>query len=134
MKLCRHLSIYLALGWALIIIILCLIPANELPAPKFTIPHLDKIVHIILYFVFGILMQFYLYDEKHYSRRIRIFITIIITSCFGAVIEYLQEAYFNRSSELEDLIANFIGIILSVIIYLLFRNHIKPWYNNLKNS
>lgn len=48
----------------------------------------------------------------------KIFLVIILHLSVGVFIEYLQENYVSgRSGELEDVFANFLGILIATIIY-----------------
>jgi len=100
------------------LIYLSLLP--DLNGPSIEIPYFDKIVHLGFYFVASFL--FLLFIEKtslnKQTKNIKIFSAIVIHLTIGVLIEYLQENYVSgRSGELEDVFANFLGILFAIIIY-----------------
>ena len=38
--------------WFLIIFVLCALPGEDIPDPRLNIPHLDKVVHFGMFFIF----------------------------------------------------------------------------------
>jgi VanZ family protein len=107
--------------WGVFILVLCGTPGNQINKVKFIdIPHLDKFVHFILYFVFTLL----LISENNTQRSHRkvtvnaILIAAAISLSYGALIEILQKVLFiNRSGDTWDMIANTFGFILATLLY-----------------
>lgn len=104
--------------WLFLLIYLSLLP--NLSGPSIEIPYFDKIVHLGFYFVASFL--FLLLVEKtslkKLTKNIKIFSAIVFHLLIGVSIEYLQHTYVSgRSGELEDVIANFLGILLAIISY-----------------
>ena len=100
--------------WGIMILILCLMPANDLPKVE-KIPNLDKIVHFTLYFVLSVSA---LITLKLLRSKINRF--LVITGFFLAslVIEILQAILpFNRSFSLLDLTANLAGLATGWLLY-----------------
>ena len=42
--------------WFLIIFVLCALPGEDIPDPRLNIPHLDKVVHFGMFFIFSLLL------------------------------------------------------------------------------
>jgi len=107
--------------WALIIILLSSIPGNQIPKIKLiTIPHLDKLIHMFMYFVFTLL----LISGNNALRRKRkltahaIIMAALISLPFGVLMEYLQQYIFtSRSAEVGDVAANIAGFLLATVTY-----------------
>ncbi|REJ83042.1 MAG: VanZ family protein [Bacteroidetes bacterium] len=117
----RRLHLPLLL-WAAVIFVICAIPGNNIPKLSF-LEWLrpDKIVHLI---VFGILSVF-IYrsvtiDPAFAGISSRAFFwSVLISSIYGALIEYLQYSVFiNRSGDIRDAAANAIGAWLGMLIYI----------------
>ncbi|MHC1703425.1 MAG: VanZ family protein [Tenuifilaceae bacterium] len=107
--------------WAIVILILCGMPGDDLNKVKFIdIPHLDKIVHGFLYFVFTLLLISENNSQKAYyeTTMSSIIIAAIIALSYGMLIEVLQKILFiNRGAEILDMVANTIGFLVAVIFY-----------------
>lgn len=103
--------------WALVIFVLCAMPAEDIPNPHLNIPHLDKVVHFGMFFIFAILLCNELeYQTKLTLRKIYL-ITVCISLIYGGVIELLQKCFFNRSGDMLDLLADVFGAIAGCLLY-----------------
>ncbi|WP_421921031.1 VanZ family protein [Marinifilum sp.] len=113
--------------WAIIILILCSIPGDDLPKTSaIHIPHFDKIVHFGMFFIMGI----FLIAELRFQTRLKgfqiVLITVLLIGLYGGIIEYLQQHYFkNRSGDYIDLIADIFGGIFAVFLF--------PWLKKQKD-
>ncbi|MBN1988187.1 MAG: VanZ family protein [Bacteroidales bacterium] len=110
-----------SLVWALIILFLCGMPSDDVPSLGFlNIPHLDKFIHLVLYFVFALLLYSGV-THKAYKKSLakKNHITIaVIAIGYGICIEIMQYHLFtSRSAELGDAIANIAGYALGTIMY-----------------
>lgn len=93
-------------GWTGIILILSLIPSPEFPQPS----GFDKIAHSAVYGILGWLGTWFLG-----------WFSIPFGIVLGAGIEILQKFVPGRSSELGDLLADCIGILLGVIAFKVYK-------------
>jgi VanZ family protein len=109
--------------WSILILILSGIPGNQLPrVGKFWEQFSpDKIVHLFLYAIF-----FYLLikstvkhkGDKGLAQR-TIFYLLLIGIIFASFTEILQASIFiNRTGSIYDFIANTIGCLIGLTIYL----------------
>lgn len=95
----------------LLVIIMLLAPTEKAFA-------LDKLLHfaafsVLSYFIYFIL----LYQDKIWSlKKHRTVLTIIIGLSVGASIEIVQLYMPNRSSNMYDMMANFFGILFTILI------------------
>ncbi|MDX9853758.1 MAG: VanZ family protein [Tenuifilaceae bacterium] len=108
-------------AWATIILVLCGMPSKDVPSLGFlNIPHLDKFIHLVLYFVFALLLYSGVTHKAHKkSLEPKNHITIaIIAIGYGICIEIMQYLLFtSRSAELGDAIANIAGYALGTTMY-----------------
>jgi VanZ family protein len=84
------------------------------------IPHIDKVAHFGMYFVFTFLLiwDFSAYKEKHVSWMKVFFYSIFIAIAFGGIMELLQEARtLHRSTDIKDFIANSAGACTAAISF-----------------
>jgi VanZ family protein len=113
----KILRFWKPLLWLAIILVLSLIPGNKLPGiPR--IPHIDKVVHALMYFGLAVLLVRPL--KRLPSSRAYIW-AVLICLVIGTAVEYSQ-AYLtvNRSGSFYDELANAAGAILGVVFYHLF--------------
>ena len=88
-------------------------------SPKVNIPNLDKIVHAVLFGVHAFLMTAYLADKGlWWVNRFRMMGGAIIFSfSFGLLIEIIQIFIPERSFVILDLMADFFGILIGILIF-----------------
>lgn len=111
--------------WTLLVIILLCLPGSMVPSTGiFTIPNLDKIVHIFLFGTNTLLWGWHykqLYPASHQLRQI-ILLDVILTVALGIALEYVQGSGLisHRTFEVNDMIADAIGASIAGI-WLLWR-------------
>ncbi len=82
-------------------------------APSFT----DKIYHFIAYSLFTWLWFNVFFYKQNQSKNKAFFIVALLAFTFGMVIEVLQsEITSTRVFELNDILANVLGVIFTIII------------------
>jgi VanZ family protein len=107
-----------AILWILVIAFGCLMPGDKLPSTSFfsKIPHFDKIVHFVLYFIFALfLMSGFSRQYGKTSAKAYIF-SFILAFAFGVTIEFIQEQV-GRSYDIYDMMANTLGVIVSLLLF-----------------
>jgi glycopeptide antibiotics resistance protein len=104
--------------WLAIICYALFIPAEDLAIKPFlNIPHFDKMVHFVLFFVFCL---FLLRPFKRLQLNYYLLAPLISISLSG-LLEFSQHTLSNsRNTDIKDFIANSLGVIASVIFYYLF--------------
>lgn len=107
--------------WAILIIIASSIPSKYLPTVE--IFGWDKIAHVCVFFIFGILILRWLINFKEDTKDIKIInlVTLIIVITFGIFDEIYQSIIPGRTPDAFDLIADAIGGMFAV----LFVKYIK---------
>ena len=86
--------------------------------PKSYIFTLDKLLHIIEYFIFGILLFFVFFFNSNKPDVI----SFILGIFYSLIDELYQSTVIGRDSSALDVIADIIGLILSILFIKLFMN------------
>ncbi len=114
--------LWLAVGWFLLTTLLLAMPGNALPKTNLVnIPNFDKIVHVGLFAVLSFLAVNALTQPTYFKISVVALMAII----YGTIMEYVQlhlVAY--RSFEGIDIIADAIGAIAGVLLWLQFGKKI----------
>jgi VanZ family protein len=85
---------------------------------------MDKIVHLLMYFIFMSVILFE--NRKMLTKTRQFFIVAIIPLVFGALLELLQLwLTVARTGSVFDLLFNIAGILISVVMFLIFRWRLK---------
>ena len=88
--------------------------------PKSYIFTLDKLLHIIEYFIFGILLYF---SFTHFTLH-SIFLTLILGTLYSFIDELYQSTVYGRNSSGLDILADIIGLFLGAFFVRLYCNSI----------
>lgn len=110
---------------SLIILYLSLKDANELNKVQFLdIPNFDKFVHFCMYFA---LMSVAIFEtRKSPGRSPSLLLLALYPFLFGVIMEILQKTITTtRSASIFDVIFNTIGILISVLIWILILRGYK---------
>lgn len=111
--------------WIFIIFYLLFSPGNTLPnSGTINIPHLDKLVHLIM---FAVLILVFLIDSREYRNRILLALMFSLTILvFAGLSEYIQFKYIpGRSGNLLDFLADCCGIVVGILSYI---SVVKKYY------
>ncbi len=112
---------FLWLLWTAGVLYGSLAPGDDLPSGWFAwIPHFDKGVHFGFYA--GEMALLLLLFNPPTWRRGGVLLLVIAAS---ALIEYLQGAYFGRSNDRWDLLANAVGALCGLLIAPLLQRWIS---------
>lgn len=95
-------------------------PQTVVKSGFFDIPHLDKLVHFGLYFL---LMATMILEHRHSLTDTRkILLIALIPFFFGIMVEFVQSEFTkNRKGEVLDMIADTLGIMAAIFLWLFFR-------------
>jgi VanZ family protein len=115
------LSFWKPIVWAMVVLFLSLLSGNVVnEASLMQIPHIDKVAHFGMYFVFTFLLiwDFSRYKEKNMSWKKIIFYSILIAVAFGGSMELFQEIHtLHRSTDIKDFIANSAGACTAAVVF-----------------
>src|SRR5215207_3234997 len=92
------------LAWTIFTQVLVSIPGKFLTGPGlFSIPHLDKVAHVILFGGLGLFWNLFFHFKKSSTKYTPLFILLIL-SAYGVAIEYFQVNFIpNRSFDTGDI-------------------------------
>jgi VanZ family protein len=115
----------------LVVLILSVMPSNGLP--KIAVRNIDKAVHILFYFGI-VLAMFFDYFFKNQTLKIAkkdLLIFLLFPLIFGGFIEIIQGIIPYRSAEILDLISDFLGGILGLLVVWLFRGKFETFLGKI---
>ena len=106
------------LAYAALIVIVSSI--SNLPDPKIDFEYLDKVAHFGEYFIFFILTYRALANLWSTGRRFPAYaVAIVLSVAFAALDEYHQSFVRGRQSDIYDLVADTLGIVLGAGLHFL---------------
>ncbi len=102
--------------WMIIIFTLSSIPGKEIPSVK--IPHLDKIVHSIEYFILGfLLIRAFSNSATGVNRTLLVAFSIFIAAGFAITDELHQSFIPGRVTDIIDFMSDSMGSAVGILIY-----------------
>ncbi|MFM6954301.1 MAG: VanZ family protein [Sphingobacteriaceae bacterium] len=111
-----------AVVWAILITLVCLLPVSDFSNNTVFFPSgLDKIAHLVFFFVLTILLfSGKIQQQESYTYRpLTIFKIVLITSFIGLSIEGMQRYVFTyRSGDILDFIADMLGVFMAIFGYI----------------
>jgi len=107
----------LSITVALIILYLSIASSKSFDkVPFINIPHLDKIIHFLMYF--GLMTVMLYENRKSLSGKTQLFFLALIPFSYGILMEILQKTIASgRSANIYDVFANLTGIIVSALLW-----------------
>jgi VanZ family protein len=110
---------------ALIILYLSLANSDSFDKVPFAdIPHLDKIVHFLMYA--GLMFIIIFENRKSITVNLQLFTIALVPFLYGILMEILQLTITSgRSASIYDVIFNSAGIITSALLWLLIKPHLR---------
>ncbi|QBZ96819.1 hypothetical protein GS03_00301 [Flavobacterium sangjuense] len=110
----------LAVGWTLLIAVLCLVKFTDLPS--IGVSEADKYVHFTFHFVFTMLWGYYFWLKLNEIALTKIVYVAISSLCYGILIEFLQEKFTTtRHADVFDVLANFSGAVVALVLFVLIK-------------
>ena len=124
-----------AITWSILIFILLALPGYMLPDEKhFSLPNLDKLVHIVLFGFFVCLWSCYYAcnQERIIHTHLRYLMIALIACIYGTVMEFVQKYFIpNRNFDVFDILADVMGAAAG---YILVRLTVSYFKNNASNT
>lgn len=110
----HNLIKYIAVTFQLLVTVMMLIPTSG--SSYINLPHSDKIFHIAIY---GILFVVWAMSCKvDRNRRYLLWTIVVLLTLYGIIIELIQGEWIeSRTSDIWDVIANSVGILLGMVIF-----------------
>lgn len=123
----RKILLFVAVVYSCAVTALFFLPSyllvpNE-KVSKINIPHIDKWVHGIIFFVLIYLWQWYFYKhKKHNLSAVTITVLLVILMFYGIIIEVFQElSPVSRSGDVFDFLADLLGALLGILVFKMFK-------------
>lgn len=115
----------IAILYSCLISVLFFIPSQDLP--KVQISALDKIAHVLIYFILINLWMLYLYIKNDFQFNDKwILILLFSVLLYGIIIEILQGLLtISRSADILDVAANLIGSLIGIYFFKSIKNKFK---------
>jgi VanZ family protein len=123
----KQLVLSLAIGWTILIALLCLIQTGDLP--HIGVSGIDKYVHFGMHFVYTLLWSYYFIVEHTVTSINKVVLVATSSLLYGVLLEFAQE-YFTktRHADLFDILANGTGAITALcLIAFIFK--LRQKYN-----
>jgi hypothetical protein len=107
-----------ALLWTLIIFIALTVSTGTFErGPLYGIPNLDKLIHAFIFGVLVFLWWKYLSGKPNTMHPgMLLLILFLLSSAYGAGMEYYQKYFTTREFELGDIYADTVGAAISAIV------------------
>jgi VanZ family protein len=106
-------GVFFAIAWTVLLQVLLCLPGSTLPSGGiFSIPQLDKIVHVILFGGLTAVWCYYYYAKGKPAARLVVifFIVYLLAVADGIIMEFVQRDYIpNRSFDLADIVADILA-------------------------
>ena len=123
-------QIWPALIWSTITLILLCLPGSVIPSHGlFSLPFIDKIVHLILFGGLVLLWSLHAYFHRQPNIiTVRVSWTIVLLSfLFGVIMEFVQKNFIpNRSFDGGDIIADLVGSLFGYFVTQWYLKHQTP--------
>ncbi|WP_156950160.1 VanZ family protein [Maribacter antarcticus] len=101
---------------------------GEMSVPRLNIPHIDKIVHFLFYFIFvvlGVKAVREIFKVNLELKKVLLY-TVTFACSYGIIIELLQYAFTeSRQGDILDVLANSMGALAGM--FLVKRLVFKGW-------
>jgi VanZ family protein len=107
--------------WTAFTIFLLCIPGSDIPGDGlFSIEHLDKVAHVILFGGIVLFWGFWISNNSGAEQLTRLVLwTVLLSTVLGIGLEFLQRyAIPNRSFDVGDIWADFGGSAVAAIIHI----------------
>nr|WP_255742711.1 VanZ family protein [Belliella calami] len=98
-------------------------PGDKFPSTP-QIPHKDKIVHFMLFFILNFLwLRIWMNEANSKKKYLKLFTSYLVFGIIIAIlVEYLQLYVPNRSFDYFDIAANMLGAAFGIIcFYILYK-------------
>ncbi len=119
-----------AIIFAIVIFVLSQIPGNILPPKVFDLQ--DKLVHLIIYFLFGISLSFATSTIE--NKRKRYFLILLLGACYALFDEIHQLYVPGRSCDFFDFIFDSFGVSISLFFDNKIRRFLKKHFRRFTNE
>ena len=116
----------ICLSYSVVVTIVFLVPAKQVPSLfDFYIP-IDKLVHIFIFLVLSFLWLAYIDRVLTNTKPIVLFLALLVCLLYGIIIEVYQELFVrSRKAEALDVLADLFGASIGLFLFWNFKDRIK---------
>jgi VanZ family protein len=114
-------SYYKIIIWLLVIAYLCFAPSDGFKKVNIPIPHIDKFVHFIMFYILGVFLQAATFQNL--KTRNTLFIAFLI---YGLLIEIIQHYMIaSRNGDVIDFLFDSLGLIVGIFSFIFYPKFIR---------
>jgi VanZ family protein len=106
----RYHKLWLAIGYALIALVIFLSVTSKPPLPDIDIPFIDKVGHLLAYFS---MMAWF--AQIYHAKKQRLSYALSFVA-LGVVMEFVQSFDPARMAEFADMVANASGVLIALLM------------------
>ncbi len=122
----EHNAYGIAIGLTILIVILSLASFSSVGVTIIKVKNSDKLAHSVAYLFLSFSWLFA--TRKRFTSLKHKLLLVIFITIFGIILEALQEGLTTyRKADLNDILANTLGIILAAISF----DQIRTWLNSM---
>ena len=116
----------ICLSYSVVVTIVFLVPAKQVPSLfDFYIP-IDKLVHIFIFLVLSFLWLAYIDRVLTNTKPIVLFLALLVCLLYGIIIEVSKELFVrSRKAEALDVLADLFGASIGLFLFWNFKDRIK---------
>jgi len=96
----------------------------QIEFPDLGILNLDKLLHLVAYFFYSLLLMLFFISNFNFNKRKVLLITFVFATLYAISDEFHQSFVPGRDASVYDLLANILGISLS-LLYCNFINKVS---------
>jgi len=119
-----------ALVWLSIILLLLSMPASNMPkTPFLNIPHFDKLVHIFLFAVFTVLLNYGFFKQKNVEFHRCHYTISLLTGVLSGIGTEVIQMYMatGRSGDFGDLLADIAGCLTGWVFFWFWKKFYRSF-------
>lgn len=87
----------------------------QIEFPDLGIFNLDKLLHLVAYFFYSLLLMLFFISNFNFNKRKVLLITFVFATLYAISDEFHQSFVPGRDASVYDLLANILGISLSLL-------------------
>ena len=116
----------ICLSYSVVVTIVFLVPAKQVPSLFDFYIHIDKLVHIFIFLVLSFLWLAYIDRVLTNTKPIVLFLALLVCLLYGIIIEVSQELFVrSRKAEALDVLADLFGASIGLFLFWNFKDRIK---------
>jgi VanZ family protein len=116
----------ICVSYSVVVTIVFLVPAKQVPSLFDFYIHIDKLVHIFIFLVLSFLWLAYIDRVLTNTKPIVLFLALLVCLLYGIIIEVSQELFVrSRKAEALDVLADLFGASIGLFLFWNFKDRIK---------